>query len=259
MPLADVFEKVRSGLIHIIFIDEEGAAIAKGTGFLCRGFLITNNHVFAGPRDARVCLRKDGSNEAFCLAGDDFARRLKTGSQESSYDYAVLDIPEIIGSDDFQFQLESPRGRRIGESIALIGFPLEHLNLTCHSGIISSFYDSGVAHVVQIDASVNAGNSGGPLIDPETAAVLGVVTRKSTGLSHMFNLLRNALHHNMEFIRRETSGSGFMIGGFNPSEGIVAGQQQILILLDEIERQANVGIGYAMSSEHLLAEPILQD
>ena len=47
------------------------------------------------------------------------------------------------------------------------------------------------------------------------------------------------------------------VGGFDPVEGFIAGQNQILATLDEIERQANVGIGYAISAEHLLSDPSL--
>jgi hypothetical protein len=47
------------------------------------------------------------------------------------------------------------------------------------------------------------------------------------------------------------------LGGFDPVEGFKAGQNQILATLDEIERQANVGIGYAISAEHLLSDTAL--
>jgi S1-C subfamily serine protease len=260
MPLVDTFERVRSGLVHIIFLNGARTVVAGGTGFLCNGFLVTNNHVFAGPKDSHVYLRRVGQDAAnsFTMPYAAFAARLVTGSQESSYDYAVLQIPEIIRSGDHQFTLESPKTRRIGELIALIGFPLEHLNLTCHSGIISSFYSSGVASIVQVDASVNSGNSGGPLIDPETGVVLGIVTRKGTGLTKLFKQLREAINSNIGFIQEQSAGSGMSFGGFDIVEGAIIGQRQILTLLGEIERQANVGIGYAISSDHLLAEPCFQ-
>lgn len=259
MSLAETFERVRSGLVHIIFANERGDVVAKGTGFLCASLLITNNHVFAGPKNSIVYLRKDGQSKAetFCLPYAEFARRLRIGSDENSYDYAILSIPEIVRTSDHQFLLENPKARRIGEAIALVGFPLEHMNLTCHAGIISSFYQSGLATIVQVDASVNSGNSGGPLIDPMTGSVLGIVTRKGTGLSTLFQHLRDALTNNIKFIEEQTSGVRMSIGNFDPVQGAIVGQHQILRLLDEIERQANVGIGYAISAEHLLAEPIV--
>jgi S1-C subfamily serine protease len=261
MPLADTFERVRSGLVHIVFLDAGNTAVASGTGFLSNGYLITNNHVFAGPTNTRVSLRRENQpkSEDAIMSYRDFAARLVTGSDRNSYDFAVLRIPEIIRAGAHQFTLRSPTEKMIGDSVALIGFPLEHQNVTCHAGIISSFYTSGVAEIVQIDASVNAGNSGGPLIDPETGDVLGVVTRKGTGLTKLFGHLRRSIENNIKLIQSSASGISISVGGYDPLRGAIAGQQQISALLDEIERQANVGIGYAMSSAHLLAESAIQE
>jgi hypothetical protein len=259
VPLADTFERVRSGLVHILFLNSQNKAVASGSGFLSNGYLITNNHVFAGPGNTRVWLRKENQTDpaqSAVLSRADFTNRLVTGSDRNSYDFAVLRIPEAIQSSDFQFTLQSPAAKKIGESVALIGFPLEHLNLTCHAGIISSFYASGIAQIVQVDASVNAGNSGGPLIDPESGNVLGIVTRKGTGLTRLFGELRQALDGNIQQLR--AGSGGISIGGVDPVQAAIVGQHQMLVVLDEIERQANVGIGYAMSSDHLLAEPTIQ-
>jgi uncharacterized protein (AIM24 family) len=138
----------------------------------------------------------------------------------------------------------------------LLGFPLEHDNLTCHQGIISSFYQSDLVSVIQIDASVNAGNSGGPLIDPATGVAFGIVTRKATGLSQLFAQLRNSIQSNIAVA--QAAGGGIVIGDVDLVQSIVVSQNQMLATLAEIERQANVGIGYAFSAEHILAEPCMQ-
>ncbi len=231
--------------------------VAKGSAFLSNGHL-TNNHVFAGPPDTNVWVRRDGestSKNGYVRHYSEFAKTLVTGSDKNSYDYAVLRIPELIEANDYQFSLASPLQRRIGETIAILGYPLEHQNLTCHCGIISSFYQSGLASMVQLDASVNSGNSGGPLIHSDSGQVLGIVTRKATGLSRTIGAVRDALAKNLEVVRRSIG--MVTMGAFDPVEGFVASQHQINSLLDEIERQANVGIGYAVSADHLLAEPCL--
>jgi S1-C subfamily serine protease len=138
----------------------------------------------------------------------------------------------------------------------LLGFPLEHDNLTCHQGIISSFYRSGLDEVIQIDGSVNAGNSGGPLIDPETGVAFGIVTRKATGLSQLFAHLRQSIEANIDVAQR--TGGGIAVGEIDFVQAIIASQNQMLLTLNEIERQANVGIGYAFSVEHILTEPCMQ-
>lgn len=115
-----------------------------------------------------------------------------------------------------------------------------------------------MAKIIQLDASVNAGNSGGPLIDPSTGTVIGVVTRKATGLSKLFKELRSTIANNIEFMQTQAGGGGISFGRFDLVQGIIASQSQMMVTLDEIERQANVGIGYAFSAEHLLEESCMQ-
>lgn len=259
MSLADTIANVRSGLFKIVFANTNKEKIGGGSAFLANGLLVTNNHVFAGHLSAHcVGIRRDDMSPGrfILFSAQDFAARLITGSDEHSYDYAILKIPEIIRDTDHQFTLEPPGPRRIGNAIALLGFPLEHDNLTCHQGIISSFYQHGLVEVIQIDASVNAGNSGGPLIDPQTGVAFGIVTRKATGLSQLFVQLRNSINANVIVAQGVTS--SINIDGIDLVDAIIASQHQMLLTLDEIERQANVGIGYAFSAEHILSEPCMQ-
>jgi S1-C subfamily serine protease len=255
MSLADTTANVHSGLFKIAFANSNNQKIGGGSAFLVNGYLVTNNHVYAKHRSShRVGIRRDdmAPKQFTTFSSEAFASRLVTGSDEQSYDYAVLKVPEIVRPTDHAFTLEAPLLRRIGDPVALLGFPLEHDNLTCHQGIISSFYQSGVAHVIQIDASVNAGNSGGPLIDPETGVAFGIVTRKATGLSKLFDQLRNTLNGNIAVAQ---NAAGMMnMGGLDVGKALIASQHQMLATLNEIERQANVGIGYAFSAEHILAD-----
>jgi S1-C subfamily serine protease len=257
MSLADTVTRVRSGVFKIGFFNAAQHKIGGGSAFLCNGNLLTNHHVFVSHRSSTlVGLRRENmpKDQYLMIKPQDFAARLVAGSEEQSYDYAVLRIQEIIDSNDHQFALELPAKHRIGDDIALLGFPLEHDNLTCHSGVISSFYTSGIAKIIQLDASVNAGNSGGPLIDPNTGAVIGMVTRKATGLSQLFHQLRGSIKNNIAVAEAAAAGGGISIGGIDPVRALIASQNQMMMTMDEIERQANVGIGYAFSAEHLLEE-----
>lgn len=259
MSLADTVARVRSGILQIVFADANDNKLGGGSAFLSNGLVITNHHVFLGHLNAaKVGIHRDDMpiGQFRIFAPRDFAACLVTGSEENSYDYAVLRLPETIHQNDYQFTLQNPGARRIGDSIALLGFPLEHDNLTCHQGVISSFYESGVAKIIQVDASVNAGNSGGPLIDPESGMVIGVVTRKATGLSRLFNELRQSIKQNIQIAQAATG--GISIGGLDPVQAFIASQNQMQATMNEIERQANVGIGYAISAEHLLAESCMQ-
>lgn len=257
MILSQIVDIVRSGVVHINYT-KNGERVCSGSGFMVNGFLVTNYHVFLVPKDSVVVIRTNNSNSSNLLDGyqltySDFQEMLKTFSSRNSYDFAVLDIPELRKLNLYNFSFGEPATKRIGDSVFFLGYPLEHLNLVCHSGIISSFYKSGVVDVLQIDASVNKSNSGGPLLDPETGKVIGIITRKATGLTKLFDELRSITRQNIQVL---DTARGVAIGGIDVMEGLAVGQRQILQLTDEIERSANVGIGYAFSIEQLRQEPI---
>lgn len=224
---------------------------------MARNLLFTNHHVFLGPPQATVVLawqpnQDPSSRVEIQMPYAQFAAYLVTGSDQRNYDFAVLRVPQLQAQGLFQFNLVSPADKKVGEPVIVLGFPLEHRNLVCHLGTISSFYRSGPANVIQLDASVNQSNSGGPLLDPATGNVLGMVTRKGTGLSNLFDQLLAVFDKNVAALSAATGMIG--LGPIDPVAAIVAGQHQMKALANEIQRSANVGIGYAFSIEHVLSD-----
>jgi S1-C subfamily serine protease len=260
MSLSYLFDQVRSGVIHIIFV-QGGNRIASGSGFMVNGHLVTNNHVFRGPPNCEVYLRfSDGDpqrlDDAIRIPYAAFSQCLVSGSDEKNFDFAILNLPQLRQHGRHQFRFAEAARRRVGTPVAFLGYPLEHLNLVCHSGLISSVFPSGPTQILQIDGSVNASNSGGPLLDIETGCVLGIITRRATGLSQMFNELIQSFDTNI----RVMEGSRGMVGlaGVDPIAALIASQHQLQRVAREIERSANVGIGYAFSAEHIAGESALQ-
>lgn len=266
MSLADIVKKVQSGVVHIIHTTRNAETsqlerAASGTGFIVKGYLVTNYHVIHQcPENSVVVIRTYDSQpillDGIQLTHHDLVKRTITASDEKHYDYIVLDIHELIEKNLYNFSLASYKSKQVGDSILFLGYPFEHLNFVCHAGIISSIYKSnnGIIDIIQVDASVNPSNSGGPLIDPETGNVIGIITRKATGLDQTFEQLRSIIRKNIDFISSSPSRGQMFIGGVDPVQGIIASQSQILQLTDHIERSANVGIGYAFSVEELMTE-----
>lgn len=254
-PISDIVEEVKSGVIHIIYI-VDGQRVKSGTGFMVNGLLVTNHHVaYPAPSNSVVVLRTYDSNpQSFLndiqLTYEAFKKSSVTASDERGYDYAVFDLEQLKAKRLYNFSLGNHKSKRMGDSILFLGYPLEHFNLVCHTGIISSFYKDINVDIVQIDASVNVSNSGGPLIDPETSEVIGIITRKSTGLTKSFEEFRSLITNNIELLGQNSEIS-ISWGNFDPIQGLIANQHQVLNLIYEIERSANVGIGYAFSIEEL--------
>ena len=143
----------------------------SGTGFIISedGYILTNNHVVDGAKDVTVKL----------WDGSEYLARI-VGTEGRDSDVAVLKIeasgltPVTLGNSD---EME------VGEDIYVVGNPLGELTYTMTSGIISAL-DREIAtdrnsnvNMFQLDAAVNAGNSGGPVYDAQ-GRVLGIVTAK---------------------------------------------------------------------------------
>lgn len=257
MTVTELYEQCRSGVLHVVFM-QEGRRLASGSAFIAHGRVITNNHVFAGPVEAQVVIRSHDSDpddvyDGIVLAGDDFRTRLVSGSDERHQDYAILDVPEINKRARFDFEFGDPTGVAVGDEVVFLGYPFEHLNLVCHAGMVSSRYQSGGVDIIQLDASVNQSNSGGPLLDMSSGSVVGIITRKATGLTDQFDHLYEVFDRNIaELQKPQTSIS---IGGVDPVQALIVGQNQMKQLAREIQRSANVGIGYAFSIAHVAADP----
>jgi serine protease Do len=169
-----VVAQVRTGIVRIEVTTCDGEE--AGTGFLIGSRLIaTVQHVVAGAKS--ITLSQDGKTMAHgTVVGADSARDLAL---------VRTDTP-MLG---YEFKL-AERAPRIGEHVAAIGFPLA-LPLTVTRGFIGRINRTisigGLArqNLIQTDAAVNRGNSGGPLVT-DNGVVVGLVdlgTTEANGLA----------------------------------------------------------------------------
>jgi len=139
------------------------ADIIIGSGFFIdqRGYIVTNHHVI----DSMVNPKYEGYARLYIKLSEDNLTKIpaKVVGYDSLLDLALLKV-EI--EPEYVLNLGSSSDLEIGDKISAIGTPVG-LEGTLTSGIISSFDRKLLAlgNVFQIDAAVNSGNSGGPLID----------------------------------------------------------------------------------------------
>ena len=144
----------------------ERKATALGSGFIIdiKGLVVTNNHVIQGAEDIVVTFNDKTEYKAKVVGKDPYM------------DLAVLEIeskekfiPLSFGDSD---------KARVGDWVIAIGNPFG-FGGTVTSGIISSRNrDIGLTRYddfIQTDASINVGNSGGPLFDLD-GKVIGINT-----------------------------------------------------------------------------------
>ena len=154
-----------------VFVDK-GIKIKRGVGyadsvlgsgfFISKdGYIITNHHVI----EDMVNKKYEGYSRLYIKLADDPDTRIpaKVIGYDSTVDLALIKT-EVEAP--YVFSLGSSSQLSVGDKIYAIGSPLG-LERTLTSGIISStdrnLFSAGT--VFQIDAAVNSGNSGGPLVD----------------------------------------------------------------------------------------------
>ena len=160
----------------------KGKLISTGTGFIYKksgkfAYIMTNNHVIDGADSVQIDFNdNDKKIDAKIVGGDKYA------------DIAVLTIDD---SDDYKIvEIGDSEALKLGDTIFTVGTPMgANYKGTVTKGILSgkdrmvdvSVTTSAAADyymkVLQIDAAVNPGNSGGPLCDV-SGNVIGVISLK---------------------------------------------------------------------------------
>ena len=146
------------------------AQTATGSGFVVRagGLIVTNDHVIDGARSVLVSF---GANL-------DQSRPATVVATDPAHDLALLKL-DTTALKLAPLPLGDSTGVQVGDPTYAIGNPYG-LDRTLTTGVISALQRSitapngvSIAHVIQTDAALNPGNSGGPLLDG-TGRVIGV-------------------------------------------------------------------------------------
>lgn len=147
---------------------------SSGTGFIVSedGYVVTNFHVVDGATKL-VVITSNGQEYEATLVG-----------YESINDIAVL---KIQASGLPYVTLGSSDALQVGELVMAIGNPLGELTSTLTVGYVSAKNrvintDGSYLNMLQTDAAINSGNSGGPLFNA-AGQVVGVTTAKYSGTS----------------------------------------------------------------------------
>lgn len=251
MEPIELIAKVRSGVAQII-LERGRERISSGSAFLVDEGLVTNSHnIRSFTFDAIVIRFEDTEPSAeIRLLRDDCLKIIAAESPENEKDYLFLKLSEPEFEGRYVFEFTDSSDVSVGEQIVFLGFPFGSRHLTAHSGYVSSLHCTNDAKIIQIDGSVNGGNSGGPLLELKTGRVAGIVTRAETGIiTRQFNSLIDALRHNQQAL--SSQGARMQIGGIDPIEAIKVSQAAMEQIAVNLRRSANVGIGFAFSAKYV--------
>src|SRR5258706_4863690 len=141
------------------FFGFSGDQTVSGSGVFItdQGYILTNNHVVDGTKSVNIVL-SDGVQETATIVGTDQYSDISVLKTEGK----VPAVPTLGNSD-----LLNP-----GESVIAIGSPLGNFKNTVTVGVVSATgrsIDTGngyqIEGLIQTDAAINHGNSGGPLVN----------------------------------------------------------------------------------------------
>ena len=148
---------------------------SSGTGFVISsdGEILTNYHVVKNASKLTVTMNSGESYDASVI-----------GYEEDS-DVALI---KINAENLPTVQLGNSSELRVGDEVAAIGNPLGELTNTMTVGYVSALdryinTDGSPINMMQIDAAINSGNSGGPLFDMN-GKVVGITTAKYSGTTN---------------------------------------------------------------------------
>jgi len=155
-----VEEVVRAALDGVVQVETPDG---RGTGFFVSSdTLLTNVHVVG--RHQSVAIRRASGTVATA----------RVATRAPAVDVAILKL-DVPNRTQVVLPLGSARAARVGQDVIAIGSALGTLQNTVTRGIVSAVRQSGQAVLVQTDAAVNPGNSGGPLLNRQ-GEVIGITT-----------------------------------------------------------------------------------
>lgn len=162
--------------------------VGQGSGFLVNndGLIVTNNHVVSNKNAEYEVAFSDGKSVS-----------AKIVAMDQTNDLALLQIDKVaMPADAKSLNLGSTKDLQIGQTVIAIGNALGEYQNTVTKGVVSALNRSVSAVVpgsgsteqltklVQTDAAINLGNSGGPLLTTD-GQVIGINTAVNTNAQNI--------------------------------------------------------------------------
>ena len=174
----DMFAEVSGGIVVVLSLDVGGRQTGQGSGVVVgKNEVTTNCHVVSGARTIAVRQAADiRGHETYRMKAELIVRNKQR-------DLCLLSVKELSAPPAATpVPFAAARSVSIGEEVYAIGAP-QGLDLSISRGIISQLrgdYGKKSAPIIQTDAAVSPGSSGGGLFN-ENGDLLGITTFKLSG------------------------------------------------------------------------------
>ena len=168
LSLQQIYSDNIAAVVSIICTGRNSSSTGTGVVLTADGYIVTNCHVVEGARDIQILFSDDRQLTAQLIGADSIS------------DIAVL---RVNATDLDYAQLGDSASLQVGDAVVAIGDPLgTELRGTMTDGIISAInrdvnVSGRVMNLIQTNAALNSGNSGGPLLNCY-GQVIGINTMK---------------------------------------------------------------------------------
>lgn len=217
MDFSKQFDEIKEAVVNICVLNnaEEKKIISSGSGVIIGDGtkIITCSH----------CIKPNLLNIAR-FSGENDAQKCKVIFNDTKNDIAILEVGKPLSKG---VSIRDSSTVKIGQEAFVVGFPLNIKKITALSANIAGFESLKGFELIRIDSSINHGNSGGPLFNAD-GELVGIVNAKHGPLSYILTELQQATPKEMEVI-----GNANLI-------------KLIQILIKQMQRNLNLGIGYAI-------------
>ena len=182
-PVAKAAAVIAPSVVTIDSVGTDGEAIGTGIILTSDGEVVTNAHVVESATEVRVV-----------LSGETEPRKATVLAEDASNDLALVKIDNVSGLTPAT--LADPAGVAVGDQVVAVGYALDlDGGASVTSGIVSALNrtitdeNGALNRLIQTDAAISSGNSGGPLINM-SGQVVGVNTAvaRSTNTSSANNI-----------------------------------------------------------------------
>jgi len=239
MQIKDLIKLTKPAIVQIGIPakDETGKEIfdGKGSGFLVssEGHVVTCSHVIENLQTPYVAFELGNFQLSY------YRTTIINDDGKENKDFAILKIDQIdISTLPTPLKLGNISGVEVGNEALFFGYPLKVIKITVHKAMLSAIGADILmpnVNILQIDGSVNNGNSGGPLVDLN-GNVIGIITKKYSEFDRM-----------LSGILALGPMKGVSIGNSKRSLDVGETFYKILTLM---KSHVNVGIGHAFSIEY---------
>ncbi len=251
-----VWNKCQRSVCQLSFYSSAGIKLLSMTGFKVNGhFLITDNYLFKISKAVKVKLRfvnPDGysDNTSVEIPMIELKQRIISGNKHENTPFVALNIDFKEFDKIPSLKLNNNKNISIGSDIAILGYQLDKDNLAIKSGIISSsFINGNDLKYFQVDSSIKQGNSGSPLVNAENGEVIGVIGHKLATVTQSHKRMKQIINNNLAILKK--SQGKFNVEEIDPIQVLIANQNQIKHISNEIYKTATMTNGYALDISYI--------